>query len=337
MDLYYRRRFIGENNSIEFGDVKPLLPDKPFMRDFEIALNGIDRFLRERFRLRLFEFFYPPAPVAETIEAFPGMDGAGKSSYTIEGIRFSKSRPFLSFLEDLYRYTEYRFRIKSALELKRGAPPIHEIWKELADSALDFEDRAPVPAAERGPPAGQKGPPAPAKPEEYNPSPPLPAAELSETVLERLRADSDAVRELLRPDAADPALPSARPEVCRASRAKPKKPAGAKPRPAAKSALRVFLESLDDAGRTALALIAGAPEKDADMTQSLAALARAADTMPELIVDRINAGFLEISGDLLVDTVDEMPSIQPEYREEVKKFLEEYEGSHSKTDQRRNP
>jgi hypothetical protein len=43
--------------------------------------------------------------------------------------------------------------------------------------------------------------------------------------------------------------------------------------------------------------------------------------MPELVIDRINAGFLETFGDLLVDTVDERPSIQSEYREEVKKIL----------------
>jgi hypothetical protein len=335
MDLYYRRRFIAENNSIEFGDVKPLLPDKPFLRDFEIALNGIDRFLRERFRLRLFEFFFPPAPAAETVEAFPGMDGAGKSSYTIEGMRFSKSGPFLSFLEDLYRYAEYRFKIKKGLELKRGAPAIHEVWKELACRALDFEDRASVPAAGRGPAdSGRRGLPAPADTEEYNPSPvpPLPPAGLSEAALERLRADSDAVLKLLRPpDAPLPEVPrpdggegtaaAKRDKTGGGTRAGIPKPAGAKPRLPSKSTLRSFLENLDDTCRAALALVAEAPENGADLTRRLAALARAGNTMPELVIDRINAGFLEIFGDLLVDTVDEAPSIQPEYREEVKKLL----------------
>jgi hypothetical protein len=143
------------------------------------------------------------------------------------------------------------------------------------------------------------------------------------------------VRELLGPEAAEAPLPQGPRPGGRERRAGTKpgktgggraradipKPAGAKPRLPAKSVLRTFLESLDDTDRAALALVAGAPEKDLDAARSLAALARAGDTMPELVIDRINAGFLEISGDLLVDTVDEAPSIQPEYKEEIKKLL----------------
>jgi hypothetical protein len=324
-DFYFHRHFIEENNSIEFGDVKALLPDKPFLRDFEIALNGIDHFLRERFRLRLFEFFYPPAAGAETIEAFPGMNGAGKSSYVIEGLRFSKSVPFLSFLEDLYRYTEYRFKIKKGLELKRGAPPLHEVWKELADRALGLEDRAPVPAAGRGlREAGRSrlpGPRGSASLEDLSPSPvpPLPSGELNESALERLRADSDAVRTLLTQDAADPPFPESRPDSGERPAAKPggagflsPAPPAARLPPPPETTLRSFLENLDGAERATLAFIAGVSEKEPK---------RAGDAMPELVVDRINAAFLEIFGDLLIDTVDERPSIQSEYREEVKKNL----------------
>ncbi|MDR1586258.1 MAG: TerB N-terminal domain-containing protein [Treponema sp.] len=339
MDLYYRRHFIGENNSIEFGDVKPLLSGKPFTRDFEIALNEIDRFLRERFRLRLFEFFYPPAPAGETIEAFPGMDGAGRSSYTIEGIRFSRSAPFLSFLEDLYRYTEYRFKIKSGRELKGRAPPIHEAWKEPADRALDFDESAPVPVTRWNPPRLSAGPPALVSPEAYDssPVPPLFSSALNDAALERLRVDSDAVRELLAPEADAPGHEGPRPDneekrmTAKAAGARAVKsglkPAAPRLPPTTENTLRSFLENLNKTERAALALIAGVTEKNAGRggrrngPRSLAALARAGGAMPELLIDRINAGFLEISGDLLIDTVDEAPSIQPEYREEIKKLL----------------
>jgi hypothetical protein len=41
----------------------------------------------------------------------------------------------------------------------------------------------------------------------------------------------------------------------------------------------------------------------------------------ELLIDGINGRFQEQFNDLLLDTMDERPGIQAEYREEVKNFL----------------
>jgi hypothetical protein len=51
-------------------------------------------------------------------------------------------------------------------------------------------------------------------------------------------------------------------------------------------------------------------------------IAKENGAMPELLVDRINAAFMELSGDLLIGTVDEKPEIQGEYEAELKKYLE---------------
>jgi hypothetical protein len=50
-------------------------------------------------------------------------------------------------------------------------------------------------------------------------------------------------------------------------------------------------------------------------------LARKNNTMPELLIDRINSAFLEETGDLLIEIVDEKPIIQSEYRQELLKLL----------------
>jgi hypothetical protein len=51
--------------------------------------------------------------------------------------------------------------------------------------------------------------------------------------------------------------------------------------------------------------------------------ARRQGTMAELFIDGINEKFLGVFGDLLVETVDEGPRIQAEYKEDVKKILGE--------------
>jgi predicted TIM-barrel fold metal-dependent hydrolase len=51
--------------------------------------------------------------------------------------------------------------------------------------------------------------------------------------------------------------------------------------------------------------------------------ARRHGTMVELFIDGINEKFWELFGDLLVETVDEEPRIQAEYKGDVKKLLGE--------------
>jgi hypothetical protein len=57
--------------------------------------------------------------------------------------------------------------------------------------------------------------------------------------------------------------------------------------------------------------------------EALKNLAQQHHTMPELLIDGINARFLEVFGDLLIDTMDGSPSIQSEYKAELKKHLGE--------------
>jgi hypothetical protein len=122
--------------------------------------------------------------------------------------------------------------------------------------------------------------------------------------LEKLRRESAQVRELLliaggtEPEEEGPAI--AAPETLKKT---------------APVSIEDFLSSLDETGAGALALIAaGSPVRD------LEALARKNMSMPELIIDGINAGFQELFQDLLIETTDKGCRIQAEYEAAVKKF-----------------
>jgi hypothetical protein len=345
-DYYFHRCFIAENNSIGFADIALLIPtvigesvffgrepssgtprfpaeSRLLAKDFENAVNAVDRYLREEFRLKLFEFFYPQAYDTEQREAFPAMERAGHSSYIIEGLRFTKHPPLSAFLEDLFRYTEYCFRLANGLAMKGRAPPLGEVWKRAAgfapgDAGASLFTNLPVPVFaldETG--RARPGGVSPAGGEAQT-APPLAGGrqmKLLESRIEKLRADSDAVRDLLKVEAEQDSVIAVPPAARGAlpDQAAPAKDARAGP--ADKDALRDFLNGLDQTGREALRIIAGAGET------GLGDLARKSGTMPELLIDRINADFLARFADLLIDTVDEQPAIQSEYTELLQNLL----------------
>ena len=312
-DWYLHERFINGNNSVDFGDIALLIPTvitgsvffsgedasggqfpaerQRLVRDVETTVNAADRFLRENFRLRLFEFFYPPVYRREKREAFPDMERAGRSSCAVEGVRFTQHPPLLDFLENIFRYTEYCFRLKNGFEGGSREPPLGEAWKRVAAAALGLEDRALIPPVSAPPfTAPGKG------------------IALRESRLEKLRADSDVVRELLKIEDESGERETPERETFRImTRNTP-----------GSGSLDDFVTGLDPAGREALKRLTGNP---ADPRSELEALAREHHVMPALIIDRINAAFLEQCGDLLIDTVDEQPLVQPEYIEQLRKLL----------------
>jgi hypothetical protein len=273
LDLHIRSRFIGENNGIAFQDLRRLLPEHPGLpqKEFTAAINGIDRYLREHYRIRFFEFFYPPLVHEEERKAFPGLPGAGESCYTASWIRFSGHRPLLEFLEALALHVEFRRKLRP---LSRR--PLDEPWKSIADSAMGLGE---------GPPPSRQ-----TRPEKGS--------------LEKLREESARVRELLLitggGEAGREGPPIAAPETGKR---------------AAPPSIEAFLSSLDEGRAGVLALIAaGAPLRD------LEALARKNMSMPELIIDDINAGFQELFQDLLIETAGTGCRIQAEYEAAVKEF-----------------
>jgi hypothetical protein len=356
-DFYFHRRFIRENNSIGFADVALLIPkvigeslffeQEPssgtrrfpaeshlLAKDFENTVNAVDRYLREEFRLKLFEFFYPQVYDTENREAFPAMERAGHSSYIIEGLRFTKHPPLTGFLENLFRYTEYCFRLKNGLEMKGRTPPLGEVWKSAADSALGAAGAAPLfsnlPVPVLALHETGRAKPGGVSPSGDNPQTAPPAAggrqmKLLESRIAKLRVDSDAVRDLLKPEEeeqnSDTAVPPARGEIPggqdeRKRRCGPLKAAkDAQAKSPDKAAMKGFLKGLDKTGRETLRIIAG------EGKTGLEDFARKNGTMPELLTDRINAAFLEQFADLLIDTVDEKPAIQSEYSEILKNLL----------------
>jgi hypothetical protein len=172
-----------------------------------------------------------------------------------------------------------------------------------------------------------------------------PAIKLRESHLQNLREDSDAVREMLKiEDSGEQgeiggryggqSLPveggSERPPkpACgrrgleRGGRLPPPLPTPYSLLPThkkpSKTALNNFLKGLSKVEREALKIIA-TWEKSA---AAIELLARKHHTMPALLIDSVNAAFMALSGDLLIDTVDTEPLIQSEYKETVKTLLE---------------
>ncbi|MDR2160092.1 MAG: hypothetical protein LBP23_08515 [Treponema sp.] len=176
-------------------------PPGPLLaKDYAAVVNGVDRFLRERFRLRLFEFFYPPRIYSERRRAFEGMPLTGDSFYTDGGARFTLHRPLGAFLDDLFRYTEYRFRIRTGYERPRQAPPLEGVWRDIAGAVLEGHDgqnpAAPVRyagTAFRETPPDQVSAASGGAGFSFPPALPRPGS----PSLDRLREESDQVRELL--------------------------------------------------------------------------------------------------------------------------------------------
>jgi hypothetical protein len=276
-DIYLYRRFIEENNVIEYDDIKPLLRDaaakgyyyekgstgRQAVSALCLALNAVDRYLRENFRLKLFEFFYPPRFEAEKRAAFADMERAGRSSYTVCGPRFSKHFPLIDFLEKTSAYTEYLVKVKNGDKPSGNPPSLADTWKRIVDDAMNCNFG------------------------------------IKETSLEKLRADSDAVRKLLAVEDKT-AVPEA--AAFTTSKKLERK----------KISLKSFLTKLDKDDREVLRIITGV--KNAD---SLETLAKKRGTMPALLIDRVNALFMDLSGDLLICTVDEKPDIESEYKTEL--------------------
>jgi hypothetical protein len=137
------------------------------------------------------------------------------------------------------------------------------------------------------------------------------AVTLREGWLENLRADSNVVRDLLKIED-------------ESERKEPQKlsaPHVQAPKTPGKTTFNGFIKGLGETEREVLKHIA---ENPPSLTAELETLARRNHAMPELIIDKINAAFLEQFGDLLIDTVDEQPAIQPEYKNELKKWWEEH-------------
>jgi hypothetical protein len=319
-DLYLHRHFIDENNVIAAADLRGLVPelagpeeplsgdlppDPRLLRDFELAVNTVDRALRERFQLRLFSFFYPPAAAVRRFTAFAGMAAAGLSAYTAEWVHFSGHPPLLRFLGDLFRYTEYWFDVKKGRDKKSAAPPLDQVWRAMVDPALTGADQFPVPrsgGSSAGP--GQyaaEAVPARAEPaagRRFRPEP----VQLRLEFLDRLRAESDEVREMLTTEE-----PQSGAEDRAVSMPAAEQSGG-------DECTGDFWGELAETEREVLRVLlrgGGAAE--------LEGWARERGLMAELLIDGINEKFLDHFGDLLVETVDEGPRIQAEYTDEVKR------------------
>ncbi|MCL2066251.1 MAG: hypothetical protein FWG99_02150 [Treponema sp.] len=123
----------------------------------------------------------------------------------------------------------------------------------------------------------------------------------------RLRSDSDIVRDMLTVEEKETEVPDTPPRIIKAAKTKP-----------VKISFKTFIKKLDKNEIQALRIIAGEDENKAAM---LASLARENNTMPDMLIDKINAAFMEAWGDLLINTVDAQAVIQSEYREELFKLL----------------
>jgi hypothetical protein len=359
-DRYLYRAFIKENNGIGLADLLPLTgtaaggllsPAAPPAKDYTAVVNGVDRFLRERFRLRFFEFFYPPAVLSERRRAFEGLPLTGDSFYTDGGARFTLHRPLGAFLAALFRYTDYRAGIKTGGERPRQAPPLEGVWRDIADAVLEGQGRIPE--------------------ADFRPSP-------DSSSIDRLREESDQVRALLLRPPGGPGtfsndsgtlsdnsgtfqndsgtllndsgtflndsgafqndsgtflndsgtfqngpgtlsndsgtFQNDSGTFSNGSGMFPKGPLSLQ-RASRGGDLAAFLEGLGPVEAAALALIAGGERGGLD------ALARRHHTMAEPLVDGINEKFLDAFGDLLVETMDEGPRIAAEYKETVEKTL----------------
>jgi hypothetical protein len=315
-DLYLHRTYAEENNTILLEDMRAFFPLPPLGEQTPEALvrvlNSVDRRLRKFYGRKLFEYFYPPLEREETLYPFREFKNLGESSYRVRWISFCLHPPFLRFLGDLASYLNYRFALEA------GSPPgssprLEGLWRFLADRELAFPGAAPPP-------------------EDLLREP----MELSGTLLRRLREESDEVRDLLEEEEGPGegeiqpslfpqgeglwpglALPSAGEPAAKPAGEESGSPPGKGAYPSGD--LEDFLAALEDIPREALRIISLGKGRE-----ELEALARGAGTMVELLIDLINGAYLEKQGDLLIEILDEGPAITAEYKEELKRWAEEY-------------
>ncbi|GHV58107.1 hypothetical protein AGMMS49579_25010 [Spirochaetia bacterium] len=285
-DLYLHHIYIDENNPINIDDIRLLSITVSSEKESGRVLDAIDRYLREHFKIRFFEFFYPPIPVTMSFTAFEGLEGIGESSYTAEWVSFSSHRPLLNFLDTLLRYIAYRTRAETDFDKRRQVPPLSGVWKEITDAVL--EQRELRVSHVRG------------------------GTALKKETLEKLRDDSEKVQKLLRIEYSG--SDSAPPSILPAPPVAPS-PALQITQTANRSggALAEFLTGLGPIEGEALRIIA-----DGGDLSALETLAQKGLTMPELIVDDINGQFNDLFSDILIEIVDEAPLIQAEYEAEIK-------------------
>jgi hypothetical protein len=298
-DLYIHRRFIDENNAVKFEDIRLLVPSplpEKSGQETAAAVNVIDRFLRENFRINFFEFFYPPSSRRENIEAFKGLGGAGLSSYTAEWISFSGHKTLAEFLETLKNHVEYKLGIKAGINRK----PLGEPWRSIVDESPSCLGPREIPVSRQS-----------VKPER----------------IEELRKESDEVRDLLAQTPThlrtqlrtSPGTPPVRPRESGTALPHPSLPG-----PRKTFSFSSFFSALSETEKKALAIIRR--KKKADFET----FARQNGAMPDLVIDGINARFGEFSGDLLVNTMDEGPEIEAEYREELDRLLADNTEGHER-------
>ncbi|MDR1655213.1 MAG: hypothetical protein LBR96_04375 [Treponema sp.] len=292
-DLLIHKKYIEENNSIAFDDINLFIGDllqgnsfyvfygKELEKAIEKVMNRIDRRLRDLCKKRLFEFFFPVRTYRESRRAFAGMEAAGYSSYTAEWARFLAFKPLLKFISSIFRYVEYRLKIKTGFEKPRQTPPLEEYWRLIADAALN-DAALPV----------QTGPG---------------SVKLRHESIERLRSESDEVKQLLLIEDNSAAGRTAKP-----NHAPP--PPGLKKTEKNKSGMNAFIGGLNETERKALLRIAAA-EDPSSLKTELEQTAAAGLSMPELLIDSINEKFMDAFGDLLIENRKEGPCIAEEYRE----------------------
>ncbi|GHV91035.1 hypothetical protein AGMMS50268_15380 [Spirochaetia bacterium] len=305
-DLYLNHAYIKENNPISLDDIRLLVPhlfDSITAipeKESERVLNAIDRYLREHFKIRFFEFFYPPNTTVKTFTAFEGLEGIGESSYTAEWVSFSSHKPLIDFLETLLEYVAYRTREENVFDKRRQVPPLSGVWKEIADAALEQRELRL--------PHGRGG------------------GALKKERLKKLRDDSAKVRDLLRIGGEErgdsPAEPDRSASAAPFLALPPFAPLRGTPANRSGKALAEFLAGLGPVEGEALGIIAVGGDLSA-----LEDTAQKGLTMPELIIDGINGQFNDLFHDILIETgakgsdgVDEVPRIQAEYEAEIKKY-----------------
>ena len=301
LDLFLFDKYVKENHSLEYRDFIPLLGKKVhrlhqdlgalLVADMEEALNRADRTLRKNYGKKLLEFFYPLPSVKKTFRCFDGLPDSGYTAYTVQWYSYSSHKPFLRFLSSLVSFIEYRL-LKNAGNEKAGNALLLPQWKNLCG----FEESTPE------------------LPEQYR-------FNLETDKIQRLREESDAVMEMLKveKDLQDLNEPDNREAVIsRPDPIKSREPLSIETQLASsakntgkRQSTADFIAALDGISLGCLDLLA------LDKSGELEDYARNNDTMAEFIIDEINQKFLREYGDLLINSLDEKPVIQEEYKDEV--------------------
>jgi hypothetical protein len=298
-DLALHRRHIENDGPISFGDVQLLLYNELVSNRFYTSLYGplLEMYAERALNaldcsLGIFSSFYPARTSPVLIKAFPLLGGLGQSFYSAEWIRFSDHPPLKALFRSVLAYVEYQLRRQTAFPGVLRKAGIDPGWKKVIDTELGFPGETVVKSIK-----------------------------LEDHKLDQLRDESDAVRELLRMEEdgfQDEAEPQEEPVLLPPRRGlpEPAEIAAGSAGDDSASALTAFLAGLPAAEREILGCIArgAAAEK-------LRESALKHGSMPELLTDSLNAAFQETFGDLLVETLDEGPSVSAEYRAEVKRFL----------------